>query len=77
MIFMAHAHANIEFDGKLEIPTDAEMAKNRGCFDDLTKHGCGEPGEDMKQFRSCLHEVFPNLSSECREMMVKLYKKKD
>lgn len=77
MLFMAHAHADIEFDGKLEIPTEAEMAKNRGCFEELSKLGCGDPGDDLKQFRSCLHDVYNSLGSECKSMMTNLYKKRN
>lgn len=77
MFCIVHAHANIEFDGKMEIPTEAEVAKNRGCFEELSKSGCGDPGDDHKQFRECLHDAYPTLSEDCREMMTRLYKKKN
>lgn len=77
MICIFEAHANIEFDGKMEIPTEAELAKNRGCFEELAKSGCGDPGDDMKQFRICLHDAYPTLSDDCRQMMTRLYKKKN
>lgn len=74
---MTGAHASIEHDGKTQTePTAAEIQKNRACFEEVAKNGCGDPGEDIKQFRSCLHNVFPTLSVDCKKMMTKLYSNK-
>lgn len=76
MLFALNAFATIEDDGKNEQPTQAEISKTRGCFEELSKNGCVDPGEDHKQFRSCLHNVFPTLSQDCQKMMSALYGKK-
>jgi hypothetical protein len=76
MFFIAHSHASIEFDGKREVPSDEEIAHNRACFEELSRQGCGDPGDDHQQFRSCLHEVYPSLSGGCKKLMTTLYKRK-
>ncbi len=76
MLFIGNAHANIEFDGKLEIPSETEVARNRSCFEEVSRFGCGDPGDDHRQFRSCLHDVYQTLSRDCKKLMTELYKKK-
>lgn len=76
MFFMTQAYGDIEFDGKLDIPSDKEVSQNRACFEELAKLGCGDPGDDHQQFRSCMHDVYPSLTDDCRKMMTGLYKRK-
>lgn len=76
MLFMLNAYATIEDDGTNVQPSEAEVSKNRACFEELSKNGCTDPGEDHKQFRSCLHDSFANLSKDCQKMMTGLYGKK-
>ena len=53
--------------------TAQEIAKSRACFKDLEILGCGDPGVDHQQFRSCLNNVFSSLNSSCKKMMSELY----
>lgn len=77
MIFMACAHADIEYDAARESQASStEIARNRACFAELTKQGCGDPGEDIKKFRTCLHDSYPQLTENCQKMMTNLYGKK-
>lgn len=72
---LARANASIEYvAGREDSPTPQEIAASRSCFDELTKAGCEDPGEDLKGFRSCLHETFPSLSDDCKKMMSHLYR---
>lgn len=64
-------------DADNDRPTTEEIKKNRACFEEVSQNGCGDPGEDMKHFRTCLHNVFPTLTQDCRKMMSKLYHRKD
>lgn len=73
MLFMLNSYATIVDDGINDQPSPAEIAKNRACFEELEKNGCGDPGEDPKQFRICLHDSFANLSKDCQKMMSGLY----
>lgn len=73
VVLMTNAYADIEYEGKENNPTPQEISKNRACFEELAKQGCGDPGDDVKQFRSCLHNVFPTLGSDCQKLMIKLY----
>lgn len=77
MVMMSFAHASIEFDGNDGKPTAAELEKSRSCFDELSKNGCGDPGEDIRGFRSCLHDVFTKLAPDCQKMMTDLYKRRN
>lgn len=54
-------------------PTDAEIAKNRACFQDLEVQGCGKLDEDSVHFRSCLSNVQDSLDQHCSTMMKRLY----
>ena len=76
MIFMAVAQASIEYDGNDGKPTAAEMERNHSCFDELSKNGCGDPGDDLREFRSCMHDVYAKLTPDCQKMMTTLYKRK-
>lgn len=76
MIFMSTAHADIEYDGNDGKPTAVELEKNRSCFDELSKNGCGDPGTDLKEFRTCMHDVYSKLGADCQKMMTRLYKRK-
>lgn len=74
LLLSVNAIADIEY-----IPTDrsqasqAEISKNRACFEEISTQGCGGPGEDHQHFRSCLNNVFPKLSRDCQKMMSNLY----
>ena len=77
MFFIANAHADIEHtaaDGAKA--STQEIAQNRACFSELASQGCGDPGEDIKKFRSCLHDSYSQLSENCQKMMSNLYGKK-
>jgi hypothetical protein len=77
MLFIANAHADIEATaGDAAQVSSQEITKNRACFSELSKQGCGDPGEDIKKFRTCLHDSFAQLSENCQTMMTNLYGKK-
>lgn len=75
-IFSLTVFASIEYEGESSTISKEEMAKNRSCFQELTVQGCGDPGEDHKQFRSCMSHVYPKLSKDCKALMTKLYTRK-
>lgn len=77
MVVMTSAYATIEYDGNDGKPTTAELQKSRACFEELSQNGCGDPGDDLKHFRTCMHDSFSKLSTECRSMMTRLYKRKN
>lgn len=54
-------------------PSAQEVSQNRACFEEVSQNGCGDPGEDIQQFRSCLHNVFNSLTPRCQKMMSNLY----
>lgn len=56
-------------------PSALEVSQNRACFLEVSENGCGDPGEDIQQFRSCLHNVFSSLTPRCQKMMSNLYSK--
>lgn len=56
--------------------TAQEISRNRACFEELKVQGCGDPGDDFKQFRSCMSNVYDSLSESCQKMMSDLYGKK-
>ena len=71
------ALADIEYvAGDRSIATDAEISKSRACFQELSVQGCGDPGEDPQQFRSCMSNVYPTLNPDCQKLMTELYGKK-
>lgn len=54
-------------------PTEAEIAKNRACFQELERQGCRTIEEDPEQFRSCLSNSHIALDDYCKKMMLDLY----
>ena len=76
MLFVFNSQANIEHDAKQVEATPQEIAKSRSCFEELEKMGCRDSGEDHQEFRACLHNVFPSLTSDCQKMMSRLYGRK-
>lgn len=73
---MINAYASIEHEpGRESYPTESEITRNRACFKELEVLGCGDPGDDARQFRTCMSEVYGSLSSDCKKLMDKLYKK--
>ena len=66
MLFMMNSFANHQ-------PTEAEIQKNRQCFQDLEIQGCRTQEEDQEQFRSCLSNSLDSLEDQCRKMMLDLY----
>lgn len=75
LLVVMNANADIEYsaDDAQGKATPAEVTRNQSCFRELEDNGCGNPGEDVKQFRSCMKNVFPNLSNDCQKMMSNLY----
>lgn len=71
---LTQANATIEHDpSSLTEPSAQEISKNRACFEELEMKGCGDPGEEVMHFRSCLKDVLPSLTTDCRELMNYLY----
>lgn len=76
LIFAINAQANIEYStAEVSKATPQEIAQNRACFEELQVQGCGDPGEDIQQFKSCLKNVHSTLSGSCQKMMTELYGK--
>ena len=74
-LFLAHQSlADIEYEGPSSRPGQAEIQRNRACFEELKVLGCGDPGEDPEQFRSCMSNVYSSLSKDCKVLMSKLYR---
>lgn len=74
LIFTINAHANIEYSpAEVSKATPQEIAQNRACFEELKVQGCGDPGEDVQHFKSCLKNVHSTLSANCQKMMTELY----
>lgn len=68
------AYADIEYSADQDSkPTIIEINKNRACFEEVAKLGCGDPGEDPKHFKSCLKDIHSSLSTSCKKMMSDLY----
>jgi hypothetical protein len=77
IVTMFNAYADIEYSVQdAAKPTEKEIANNRACFEDLKAQGCGDPGDDIAQFRSCMSNVYPSLTTSCKKMMSDLYGKK-
>lgn len=76
MLFIINTYAHIEHDGNRGEPSAEDLSKSRACFEELSQNGCGDPGDDHKQFRACLHNVFPTLNKDCQKMMTNLYSRK-
>lgn len=74
LILAVNAFADIEFSpGEQVRATPQEIAKSRSCFEELNVQGCGDPGEDIHHFRSCLKNVHSTLTADCKKMMTDLY----
>ncbi|MCM2349374.1 MAG: hypothetical protein NDI69_05080 [Bacteriovoracaceae bacterium] len=74
LLFSLTALADIEYvEDNQAKPTQAEITKNRACFQELITQGCGDPGEDPQQFRSCMSNVYSTLTKDCQTLMSKLY----
>ena len=65
--------ADIEHTGNHQKLSETQRLKNRACFQELKIEGCGDPGEDPAHFRSCLENISPTLTPECKILMTKLY----
>jgi hypothetical protein len=76
LLFVINAQASIEHDPKQVEATPQEISKSRACFEELAQMGCRDSGEDHQEFRACLHNIFPSLTSDCQKMMSRLYGKK-
>lgn len=77
MVFTLNSYADIEYiPGEVTTVSQEEINKNRACFKELEVQGCGDPGVDHQQFRSCLNNTFSTLSKDCKKMMSNLYGKK-
>lgn len=72
MLFMFNVFA-VETYQKAPQPSDAEIQKNRACFQDLEVQGCRSQDEDPEQFRSCLANVHQSLDDHCKKMLLDLY----
>lgn len=77
LLMVMNANADIEYSaedvkGKA---TPAEVTRNHSCFQELEAEGCGNPGDDVKQFRSCMNNSYSRLSDDCKKMMSNLYGK--
>lgn len=72
--FSVNSFANIEYSPREPAKaTETEIKRNRACFEELKVQGCGNPGDDIQHFRSCLNNSFELLSSDCKKMMTELY----
>ncbi len=77
LTFALTVQADVEFEGEPTLPSSAEISRNRACFEELSRENCGDPADDVRQFRSCLHNVFPTLTPGCQKLMSELYSRKD
>ena len=77
LLLVMNANADIEYsEDQNAKATPQEVSKNRACFQELSAQGCGDPGDDHQQFRSCLNNVHSTLTTDCQKMMSNLYGKK-
>ena len=75
MIFAFNGLANIEYSPEaVSKPSQTEIDSNRACFQDLEELGCGDSGEDVENFRSCMNNVYSSLDKSCQKLMNDLYK---
>ena len=73
-MMMLNAHASIEASSTPSSqPSKDEISKNRACFEELSVQGCGDPGDDTEQFRSCMSNVHETLDPHCKQLMQSLY----
>lgn len=76
LLLTLNVFADIEHtDNAPARPSEEEIARNRACFQDLATQGCGDPGEDPQQFRSCMSNVYSTLDKHCQDLMSTLYGK--
>jgi hypothetical protein len=71
-----YSWSNIEFSPEENTKGKAqpeEVVRSRACFQELKVQGCGDPGEDIKHFLSCLSDVKHSLSAPCKKLMRELY----
>lgn len=75
LLLVMNAKADIEYsaDDAKGKATPAEITRNQSCFRELEDNGCGNPGENIKSFRSCMRNVYSGLSDDCQKMMSNLY----
>ena len=75
LLLSFQAFADIEYvEDNQAKPTQVEISKNRACFQELERQGCGDPGDDPQQFRSCMSNVYSTLTTDCKALMTKLYR---
>jgi hypothetical protein len=75
LMFVVNAKADIDAssdDGRGKA-TPAEITRSHSCFRELEDEGCGNPGENPKEFKSCLAGTYSKLSDDCQKMMSNLY----
>jgi hypothetical protein len=71
-----YAHVSDLSEAVSAPPSEAEITSNRSCFLNLEKLGCGDPGDDVAHFKSCMNNVYQDLSKNCQILMTELYKVK-
>lgn len=74
LVFSANATTEYIPEERGIQPTASELASSRSCWQELQTLGCGDPAEDMEQFRSCMNNVYTSLSASCKKLMSELYK---
>lgn len=74
MIFSLNAFAEIDPREPAAKPSASQIASNHACFSDLELLGCGDPGEDIEHFRSCMNNVYSTLAPSCQTLMKDLYR---
>lgn len=74
LLFTISANADIEYSPQEPAKaTPQEISKNRACFEELKVQGCGDPGDDINHFKSCLNNVHSTLTDNCKRMMTDMY----
>lgn len=74
LLFTISANADIEYSPQEPAKaTVQEISKSRACFEELKVQGCGDPGDDINHFKSCLGNVHSTLTDSCKKMMTDLY----
>ena len=74
MLLSLTAFADIEYSSMEPAKaTSQEISKSRACFNELEEQGCGDPGDDLQQFRSCMNNVYSTLTADCKKLMSELY----
>ena len=57
-------------------PSSKEFSFSRGCFQEISKLGCGHPREDQELFNLCLSDKILEVSHSCQSFFEKLYGKR-